>query len=237
VIAHQTAWIEVRITNSSGRSIAVPFRADKIVAEWRFEDESGRVLLGWPKSKEIEEARRLTLGPREVLYEVLSPESCFGILTSPGVVRATCRVGDAVSRPVVIVRRPARPSDKPSALRAAGPLHGTKARENIQVRLWALCAKESNYFDCDEALFTVAWDRFLISPEEAVAVVDTLIARSPRSGWCRPALLELTARLPENAARRYLESLLARHPGGAAEAFASELLRRAVRKEFPVPGK
>lgn len=236
VIAHQTAWIEVRISNSGTGPVTVPCRADKIVGEWRFTDDRGQVVLNWPREEDLKGASRLTIGPNETLYEVLSPEMAFGVLTGPGTVQASCRAGGSVSPAARLTRRLARDSDPPSALRTAGQLQG-RAREKARVQLWSLCARDGGYFDCDEALFTVAWDRMLVSPTDAAAVVDTLIARSPDSGWCRAALMELITRLPEAAGQRYLESVLARRPGGVAEAFAGELLRRATHGECPAAGK
>jgi hypothetical protein len=234
VIAHQTGWIEVRIANSGQRPVEVPFRSDKIPGEWLFTSARGETLIAWPDQDEIEDSPKLRLGPGETLYEVLSPESCFGVMTGSGTIRAVCRVDRVHSDEAAISRRPARDGDPKSALRTAGPLHGA-SREGTRTTLWSLCAKGNGHFDCDEALFTVAWDRIQVAPVEATAIVDTLIARSPGSGWVRPALLELVRRLPEGTALRYLEMVLMRHPGGVAEAYAAELLRRSMHRQFPVP--
>lgn len=236
VLAHQTAWIEIRVTNGTRGRITVPFRSDKIIGEWRFTGEQNQVLLDWPPAKELEESRQLTLAPGETLYEILSPESCFGVLTGAGTVRASCRLAGVIAAPVTLVRRPTRATDRPSALRAVGSLTQPQTRTQAQGRLWTMCAGGGDYFDCDEALYTVAYDRLVVAPPEAAAIVDTLIARSPNSGWCRSALLELVMRLPEPAAKREIDGILSRRPGGVAEAYARELNRRRAFGEYPVPG-
>ncbi len=232
VIAHQTAWVVVRITNGTDSAARIPFRSGKIVAEWQFEAESGETLVPWPQEEQFENAEWLTIEPGETLYEVMSPESCFGVFTGYGSQLVRCRAGGVTSDPLLLVRRPAGTVDPPSALRAVGPLHGSGGRDRIQVGLWSLCAAGGAYFDCDEALFTVAWDRMQVVPAEAQAIVDTLIARAPGSGWCRPALHELAMRLPAPLAVRYLEGVVRRSPGGVAEHYAGELLRRISRREF-----
>jgi len=232
VVAHETAWIEVRITNNSGRPIQVPFRSDKIPAEWAFTTKEGTPIVDWPREKDMKDVPRLTIGPGETLYEVLSPESTHGALTNPGTVLAFCRVGKILSAPATISRRPAR-EDELSALKALGPLL-SNAREKAKVELWSLCGRENaGYFDCDEALFTVAWDRLLVAPTEAQAIVDSLIALDPDSGWCRPALFSLVVNMPAAAGQRYLESMLARESGGVAGAYTRELIRRAGHKQCP----
>jgi hypothetical protein len=238
VVAHQTAWIELRVTNNTPRTITIPFRSNKIAAEWRFTNPDGQVLVDWPDEKEMEDAPRLKLGPGETFYEVLSPESSYGLLTNPGTIVAFCRVGRFTSAdPATVSRRPALSSER-SALRAMGPLHVPKAREKAKLELWSLCGGGGeDYFDCDEALFTVAWDRMLVAPPEAMAIVDSLIARDPMSGWCRPALFGLVSNLPESGGRRYLETIVAGSPGGVAGAYASELLRRAGHGQFPSNGR
>jgi len=234
VVAHQTAWITVRILNGTDAPVRVPFRSGKIVAEWHFDTAGGETVVPWQDEKEFEHASWLTIGPGETLFEVMSPESCFGVFTGYGGIRARCRAAGAVSDTLRLFRRPARPGDPPSALRAVGPLHGSGSRDRIQVRLWSLCAGgESDYLDCDEALFTVAWDRLQVAPAEAEAVVDTLIARDPGSGWCRPAIYETATRLPGPMALRWLEEVAGLEPGGLAGYYATELLRRASWKEFP----
>jgi hypothetical protein len=237
VIAHETAWIEVRITNKTRKPYRVAFRSEKIPGEWKFTDPEGNVIVDWPEDKDLEDAPRITIGPGEVFYEVLSPESSFGVMTNPGSVLAFCRVGrQYLSNPERLVRRAARAGER-SALKGLGPLNQSSAREKAQVELWSLCGRGNGYFDCDEALFTVAWDRMLASPSGAQAVVDTLISRSPGSGWCRAALYAFVGTLQQSVGRRYLETVLARKPGGVAETYAMELLRRGQYGECPRAGK
>lgn len=236
VVAHQTAWIEVRVSNTTKGRVTIPFRSGKILGEWRFVTDRDVVVVNWPADDELEESRPLTLGPGETLYELLSPESCFGVLTGPGAVRVTCRVNGVESTPVTLVRRLLRPNDRPSALRSVGSLNQPATRASAEAKLWTMCAAGGDYFDCDEALYTVAYDRLLVAPQEGVAVVDTLIARAPGSGWCRAALLELFMRLPEAAARKEIDAIIARKPGGVAESYARELVRRRAWNEAPLPG-
>jgi hypothetical protein len=233
VIAHQSAWLEIRITNPGPGGLDVPFRGGTIVGAWRFEDGQGRLRSDWPDEKEIEKAPVVRLGPGETLYEVLSLETAFGLLTEPGTVRAWCRVKDVVSEPVTVTRRSMSDLDEPSILRTAGSLMSGPGRDSTQVRLWAACSRGAPYFDCDEALFTVAWDRMQSRPADAQAVVDTLIARHAGSGWCRPALYEICRRLPESAGRRWIDAILARGTGGVAGLYALELRRRAGFGQFP----
>lgn len=237
VVAHETAWIELRVTNNTTRPITVPFRANKIAAEWRFTNPEGQVLVDWPDEKEMEDAVLLKLGPGETLYEVLSPESSYGVLTNPGTIVAHCRLGKYVSASTAVVsRRPARSSEQ-SALKALGPMHLPSARDKARLELWSLCGGGGDgYFDCDEALFTVAWDRMLVAPTEAMAIVDSLVARDPASGWCRPALFGLASNLPQSGGRRYLETV-AGSRNGVAGAYASELLRRAAHGQMPFNGR
>jgi hypothetical protein len=238
VVAHETAWIELRVTNNTARPLTIPFRSNKIAAEWRFTAPDGHVLVDWPEEEEMEDAPLLKLGPGETFYEVLSPESSYGILTSPGTVLGHCRVGRyQATSPATVSRRPALPSER-SALKALGPQHLSSAREKAKLELWSLCgAGGEDYFDCDEALFTVAWDRMLVAPNDAMAIVDSLIARDPGSGWCRPALFGLMSNLPEGAGRRYLDGIVAASRGGVAGAYAAELLRRAGHRQFPSNGR
>jgi hypothetical protein len=236
VIAHQTAWLRVRITNNTARALRVPFRSEKIPGEWKFTDAAGNVLVDWPAEKEMEHVPFVTIGAGEVLYEVLSPESSYGVLTNSGTVYAFCRLGQTLSSAAAVSRRPATSAER-SALRGLGPLHDPSARDKAQVELWSLCGRGNDYYDCDEALFTVIWDRLLVSSSEAQAVVDSLLSQSPGSGWCRPALYGLMSKLPESAGRRYLESVVARKLGGVAESYALELLRRGRYKECPTSGR
>lgn len=236
VIAHQTAWIEIRVSNTTKSRILVPLRAGKILGEWRFVREKNIVILDWPAAEELEDSRPLTLGPGETLYELLSPESCFGVLTGLGSVQATCRINGVESTPITLTRRLIRPGDQPSALRSVGSLNQPASRATAEAKLWTMCAAGGVYFDCDEALYTVASDRLLVAPQEGAAVVDTLVARAPGSGWCRAALLELSIRLAEAAARKEIDAIVARKPGGVAEAYARELVRRRAWKEAPLPG-
>lgn len=236
VISHQTAWIEIRVANLSKARMAVPFRSGKILGEWRFVTDKNIVVVDWPAAEELEDSRLLTIGPGETLYELLSPESCFGVLTGPGVVRVTCRVNGVESTPITLVRRLIRPGDHPSALRSVGSLNQPATRAAAEAKLWTMCAAGGDYFDCDEALYTVAYDRLLVAPQEGAAVIDTLIARSPGSGWCRAALLDLFMRLPEATVRRSIDALIARKPGGVAESYAREIVRRRAWNEAPLPG-
>lgn len=236
VVAHQTAWIEVRITNNTKAPITIPFRAGKIPAEWKFTTPEGIVLVDWPTKDDMKDAGTVTIGAGELMYEVMSPESSYGVLTNPGTVLVSCRFGRFESAPIALSRRTARNNEK-SALRALGPLHVSGAREKAKIELWSLCGRGNDYFDCDEALFTVAWDRMLVATDEAQAIVDSLIARTPQSGWCRPALFTLVSNLPESAGRRYLETIIARKPGGVAEAYALELTRRAQYRQTPFARK
>lgn len=233
VFAHQSAWVEIRITNPGPGGLDVPFRGGTIVGEWRFEDGEGRLRYDWPDPEEMEKAPVLRLGPGETLYEVLSLETAFGILTEQGTVRAWCRVRDIVSEPVTVTRRAMTPVDTPSILRTAGSLMSGPGRDSTQVRLWTGCARGADYFDCDEALFTVAWDRMQSRPADAQVVVDSLIARHAGSGWSRPALYEICRRLPESAGRRWIDAILARGTGGVAGLYALELRRRAGFGQFP----
>ncbi|HEX7879237.1 MAG TPA: hypothetical protein VF720_07485 [Candidatus Eisenbacteria bacterium] len=234
VVAHQTAWVEVRITNNGPGGLDIPDRGQHLVADWRFEDTDGRVRHDWQAADELARMPILRLGPGETLYEVIALESSFGILTDPGSIRAWCRVKDEVSMPIQLSRVVAPPTTPPSVLRDAGPLLGEKARETIQVKLWSACAGDGDaWFDCDEALYTVAWDRMQGAPDEAEAIVDTLIARHADSGWCRPAIHDLLSRLPEAAGRRWLEGVIARAPGGVAENYAREMMRRTGYGQFP----
>ena len=229
VIAHQSAWVEVWIVNGGNRAIEIPYRRNRIVAEWRFEGPGGAVVLDWPKKKEMDGAKDLRLAAGDTLYDVISVEASFGVLTEPGTVRGWCRLGGVLSAPVTLTRRPVQGGDPPSSLREAGPLLGVRAHETIQVKLWGLCASPGNYLDCDEALFTVAWDRLQAQPEEARAVVDTLLTRYPRSGWCRPAVFELVDRLSKTEAGRWLTEARARAP----EEVAGRLLREVERRRQP----
>ncbi|MDZ4804640.1 MAG: hypothetical protein SGI90_07275 [Candidatus Eisenbacteria bacterium] len=234
VVAHQTAWIEVRIKNNGAGGLDVPNRARHLVADWRFEDGQGRPKHEWQGREELEKAPVLRLGPGETLYEVISLESSFGVLTEPGTIRAWCRVRGEMSPPIEVSRVATTADARPSILRDSGPLLGTRARDNIQVKLWSACAGNGKeWFDCDEALYTVAWDRMQGAPLEAQAIVDTLIARHPTSGWCRPAIHDLLERLPEAAGRRWIEAVIDRHPGGVAERYADEMLRRAGFGQLP----
>lgn len=226
VVSHQSAWVEIWIINDGGRAIEIPYRRSRVVGEWRFEGPGGQVLLDWPKKKEMDGAQRLKLAAGDTLYDVISVESSFGMLTEPGEVRGWCRVAGALSPPVALARRPARDGDPPSSLREAGPLLGVRAHETIQVKLWGLCAGGGNYLDCDEALFTVAWDRLQTAPEEARAVVDTLLVQYPRSGWCRSAVFELVDHLPKSEAERWLTEARARGLKGVAARVLQEADRR-----------
>ena len=234
VVAHQTAWVEVRITNNGQGGLDVPDRDGHLVAEWRFEDGDGRLKHDWPNPGEIVKAPIIRVGPGETLYEVIALESSFGILTEPGTTRVFCRVKDATSPPIPVNRVAERSGTPPSVLRDAGPLLGAHARDNIQVKLWTACAGNGHeWFDCDEALYTVAWDRMQSAPIEAQAVVDTLISRHPDSGWCRPAIHDLLKRLPDAAGRRWIDAVIERKPGGVAERYAREMVRRAGYGQFP----
>jgi hypothetical protein len=234
VVAHQTAWVEVRITNNGAGGLDIPDRGQHLVADWRFEDPDGRLRHDWHDEAELAKMPILRLGPGETLYEVIALESSFGILTDPGSIRIWCRVKDEVSAPIEVTRVATSADARPSVLRDAGPLLGERARENIQVKLWSACAGDgAEWFDCDEALYTVAWDRMQGAPLDAEAVVDTLIARHAASGWCRPAIHDLLSRLPEAAGRHWVESLLEKSPGGVAEAYAREMIRRAGFGQFP----
>jgi hypothetical protein len=234
VVAHQTAWVEVRITNNGPGGLDIPDREQHLVADWRFEDPDGRVKHDWHDAADLLKMPILRLGPGETLYEVIALESSFGILTDPGSIRVWCRVKEEVSAPIQLTRIAAPPETAPSVLRDAGPLLGERARENIQVTLWSACAGNGHeWFDCDEALYTVAWDRMQAAPLEAEAVVDTLIARHAGSGWCRPAIHDLLSRLPEAAGRQWLDGILARSPGGVAEDYAREMIRRAGYGQLP----
>lgn len=234
VVAHQTAWVEVRITNNGPGGLDIPDRGQHLVADWRFEDTEGHVRHDWHDPRDLVKMPILRLGPGETLYEVIALESSFGILTEPGTIRVWCRVKDEVSPPIQVSRVLAPAETAPSVLRDAGPLLGERARENIQVKLWSACAGNGHeWFDCDEALYTVAWDRMQAAPLEAEAVVDTLVARHADSGWCRPAIHDLLSRLPESAGRHWVDGLLARSPGGVAENYAREMIRRAGFGQFP----
>ncbi|TPW13677.1 MAG: hypothetical protein FD129_1231 [bacterium] len=234
VVAHQTAWIEVRIKNSGADGVDVPNRGNHLVADWRFEDGTGKQKHNWQDRDDLAKAPVLRLGPGETLYEVISLESSFGVLTDPGTIRAWCKVREEMSPPIEITRVATREGTLPSILRDSGPLLGDRARENIQVKLWSACAGNGKeWFDCDEALYTVAWDRMQGAPLEAQAIVDTLIARHAGSGWCRPAIHDLLERLPESVGRRWVEDVIARHPGGVAERYATEMLRRAGFGQLP----
>jgi hypothetical protein len=233
VIAHQTAWIEIRVTNPGPGGLDVPFRGGTIVGGWRFEDGQGRLRSDWPADEEIEKAPVVRLGPGETLYELLSLETAFGLLTEPGTIRAWCRVKGALSEPVEVTRRAMAPVDPASILVSAGSLLSGPGRDSLQIRLWAACSRGAPYFDCDEALFTVAWDRMQSRPSDAQAVVDSLIARHAGSGWCRPAMYELCRRMPEAAGRRWIDAILSRGTGGVAGLYALELRRRAGFGQFP----
>lgn len=226
VIAHQSAWVEVWIINGGGRTLEIPYRRNRVVGEWRFESPGGQVLLDWPKKKEMDGAQRLKLAAGDTLYDVIPLEASFGMLTEPGEVRGWCRVAGTVSSPVALARRTARDGDPASSLREAGPLLGVRAHETIQVKLWGLCAGGGNYLDCDEALFTVAWDRLQTAPDEARAVVDTLLVQYPRSGWCRSAVFELVERLPKSETGRWLTEARARGLKGVAARVLQEADRR-----------
>lgn len=234
VVAHRTAWVEVRITNKGAGGLDIPNRERHLVADWRFEDGQGRLKQDWQDGEELLKAPVLRLGPGETLYEVISLESSFGVLTEPGAIRAWCRVREEMSLPIEVCRAITPTTMGPSILHDSGPLLGAKARDNIRLKLWSACAESGNeWYDCDEALYTVAWDRMQGAPLEAQAVVDTLIARHPESGWCRPAIHDLLERLPEATGLRWVNDILARHPGGVAERYAREMLRRAGFGQLP----
>lgn len=234
VVSHQTAWVEIRITNKGAGGLDVPNRQRHLVADWRFEDGQGRLKQDWQNREELLKAPVVRLGPGETLYEVISLESSFGVLTDPGTIRVWCRVREEMSLPIEVTRAITAMETRPSILRDSGPLLGARARDNIQLKLWSACAGNGKeWSDCDEALYTVAWDRMQGAPLEAQAVVDTLIARHPESGWCRPAIHDLLERLPEAAGLRWVNDILARHPGGVAERYAGEMVRRAGFGQLP----
>jgi hypothetical protein len=119
VVAHQTAWVEVRITNNGPGGLDIPDRGQHLVADWRFEDTDGRVRHDWQDAGELAKMPILRLGPGETLYEVIALESSFGILTDPGSIRIWCRVKDEVSMPIQVSRVVAPPNTPPSVLRDA----------------------------------------------------------------------------------------------------------------------